>query len=313
MSWFVSTLNVTSLRGVLILLSLCYSFNVQSQNQGIQVRGGFFEDSLIVGDQIRYYLSATYNKDLTILFPDSTYNFEPFEFEHKQYFSTQTKNGISYDSVIYKLSTFEVDPVQYLSLNIFQVNERDCTRYVSTVDSIKLTSLVTINLDSIPVEKLPLKINDAYHYVSRFFNYPVAIIIISTLLVIAAVVWFVFGKQIRKHFKTKRLIKAHQKFIETYSQQLINLKNSFTVSEAEKTVLLWKKYMEQLEAKPYTKLTTRETQSIDNDVELIHNLKTIDGAVYGYVQDHTVVTSLEQLQTFSDNRFRHQLGKLKHG
>lgn len=314
MRWFVSTVNITLPRVVFILISLYGSFSVCAQgDHGVQVRGGFFEDSLLVGDQVRFYLSATYNKDLTILFPDSAYNFEPFEFEHKRYFSTQTKDGISYDSVIYHLSTFEVDPVQYLSLKVFQVNASDCTQYVSNIDSIKLTPLVTLKLDTIPVEKLPLKINDTYHYVSRFFNYPVAIIIVSALLVIAAIVWFVFGKRIRKHFKTKRLVKAHQKFIETYTRQVTALKNSFTASRAEHAVLLWKKYMEQLEAKPYTSLTTRETQSIDNDAELFQNLKTIDGAVYGYVHDHTVVTSLEHLQAFADKRFHHQLGKLKHG
>lgn len=312
MDWFVTRWNVCKVLFVSIFVWSFFSATTLHA-QEINVRSGFFEDSLVVGDHVRYYLSAEYDKNLNVLFPDSTYNFEPFEFESKRYFTTQTEDGISYDSVIYSLSTFEVDPVQYLSLKVFQVNPSDCTQYVSNTDSIKLTSLVTMKLDTIPVEKLPLKINDAYHYVSRFFNYPVAIIVISILLVTAAVVWFVFGKRIRKHFRTKRLIKAHQKFLEVYTQQVTALKNAFTPSGIESTLSLWKKYMEQLETRPYTKLTTRETQLIDNDAALIQNLKTIDGAVYGYVKDVAIVESLEQLKTFADNRFHHQLEKLKNG
>src|SRR5688572_25956703 len=297
--------------GLVILLSLFSSLNLYAQD--VQVRGGFFEDSLMVGDKVRFYLSAAYNKNLNILFPDSTYNYEPFEFEGKRYFSTQTKDGTSYDSVIYELSSFEVDPIQRLSLKIFQLNPADCTVYESTVDSIRLTSLVTMKLDTIPVEKLPLKVNVAYQNVSWLFNYPILIIVFSILIVLSAIVWFVFGKRISKYFKTKRLIKAHQKFLSVYSAQVTTLKNTITAPGIENTLALWKKYMEQLEAKPYTKLTTRETQLIDNDSMLISNLKSIDGAVYGYSHDSTVVQSLEHLKDFADKRFNVKLEKLKHG
>lgn len=281
--------------------------------QDVKVRGGFFEDSLMVGDKVRFYLSAEYNQTLNILFPDSAYNYEPFEFEGKEYFSTKTKDGISYDSVIYKLSSFEVDPIQLLNLKVFQLNPSDCTEYISNTDSIRLTPLVTMKLDSIPVEKLPLKVNVAYQKVAWLFNYPIAIGIFSGLIVITAIVWFVFGKKIRKYFRMKRLIKAHQKFMHVYTEHVTTLKNAFTTTGIETTLSLWKKYMEQLEAKPYTKLTTRETEIIDNDTLLINNLKTIDGAVYGYVRDHAVVESLEQLQDFADKRFKGRLEKVKHG
>jgi hypothetical protein len=46
---------------------------------------------------------------------------------------------------------------------------------------------------------------------------------------------------------------------------------------------------------------------------LIGSLKTIDGAVYGYVQNNAIVNSLEQLKDFADTRFKTRLEKLRHG
>src|SRR5919108_3504153 len=80
--------------------------------QDVTVRGGFFLDSLSIGDETGFYLSATYPSNLNIIFPDSTFNYSPFEFKRKHYFPTHTAEGKSYDSVIYYLSTFEVEKVQ---------------------------------------------------------------------------------------------------------------------------------------------------------------------------------------------------------
>ncbi|HEY3405197.1 MAG TPA: hypothetical protein VGK59_17555 [Ohtaekwangia sp.] len=300
------------IRSFISLIVLAFSITA-AHAQEVNVRAGFFEDSLIVGDKVRFYLSAEYDKNLNILFPDSTYNYTPFEFEGKRYFTTKTRDGISYDSVIYELSTFEVDPIQQLQLKVFQVNPGDCTQHVSNIDSIRLSPLVTMSLDTIPVEQLPLKINVAYQDVSWLFNYPVLVIVFSALIVLTAIVWFVFGKRIRKYFKTRRMIKAHEKFVSLYTMQITTLKEAVTTTGIETTLSLWKKYMEQLEAKPYTKLTTRETQLIDGDALLISNLKSIDGAVYGSVKDHSVMSSLEHLKDFADKRFHHKLDKLKHG
>src|SRR5688500_16263838 len=96
-----------------------------SIGQDVNVRGGFFLDSLRVGDQTGFYLTATYPSNLNIIFPDSTFNYHPFEFNKKRYFPTQTTDGKSYDSVIYYLSTFEVDRIQQLSLPVFQLNRSE--------------------------------------------------------------------------------------------------------------------------------------------------------------------------------------------
>ncbi len=279
--------------------------------QDVEVRSGFFSDSVKIGEPSGFYLSATYPSNTNILFPDSAYNFSPFEFERKKYFTTETADSRSYDSVVYYLSTFEIDEIQTLSLPIFQLNPQDCTAFESNVDSIRLILSATDIPDTVSLQTLPLKVSLAYENVPYDFNYPILFLVLSILIVAVAVVWFFFGKKIRKHFRMKSMLKAHQQFLQTFSSNIENVRTAFSPTSTESTVSFWKKYMEQLEARPYTKLTTSEMLRIQNDEVLGKNLKAIDGAIYGH--NTSVVESLQSLKSFADERFNKKLEELKHG
>src|SRR6187549_3906460 len=130
-------------------VTFVFIFSVITQAQEVKVRAGFFADSLEVGEETKFYLSATYPSKLTVLFPDSTFNFAPFEYEDKKYFATQTTDSISYDSVIYVLSTFEIEKVQTLSLPVYAITNSDSVEFNSNRDTIMLAELVTGVPDSI--------------------------------------------------------------------------------------------------------------------------------------------------------------------
>src|SRR5688572_11045703 len=199
----------------LLLGSYCFSIA-----QDVIVRGGFFMDSLRVGDETGFYLSATYPSNVNVIFPDSTFDFSPFEFNSKRYYPTRTTDGKSYDSVIYYISTFEVDRIQRLSLPVFQLNPQDCTNYTSNIDTVLLTELAKNMPDTLTAQNLPLKVNTIYEDVPYLFNYPILFISIGVLLVVVAIVWVVFGRKIRRHFTLKKMSKAHQRFLEVYNQQV---------------------------------------------------------------------------------------------
>jgi hypothetical protein len=279
--------------------------------QDVTVRGGFFLDSLRVGDETGFYLSATYPSALNIIFPDSTFSFGSFELENKRYFPTQSSAGKSRDSVIYYLSTFEVDRIQTLGLPVFQLNAQDCTTFTSPIDTILLTSLTGNIPDTLTAQNLPLKVNTIHENVQYLFNYPVLFISIATLLVIATVVWIGFGKKIKRHFKLKKMFKAHQRFLDAYSLQVETIKSAFSSANIEHALAQWKQYMEQLESMPYTKLTTRETTRLENNEALGKNLHSIDGAIYGH--NTSVLEPLENLKQFADQRFVKKLEEVKHG
>jgi len=279
--------------------------------QDVLVRSGFFLDSLKIGDQTGFYLAAEYPSNLNVLFPDSTFSFTPFEYEKRVYFPTKTTDGKSYDSVVYYLSTFEIDLVQSLRLPVFQLNPMDCTAHLSAADTILLTELVKNLPDTLNAQNLPLKENTAYQNVSYLFNYPILLIVVGTLVVLAAIVWIVYGKKIKKHFRLKKMRKAHHAFLESYDRQVENVKTAFSSITTETALSLWKKYMEQLEARPYTKLTTRETVKMEKNESLGKNLHSVDRAIYGH--NMQVLESLENLKRFADQRFVQKLEEVKHG
>jgi hypothetical protein len=308
--WFPLPCVAGSIRlKVLLLVSICGLHCAYAQD--VKISGGFLSDSIKIGEQTAFYLSVRYPSNLNILFPDSAADFAPFEYQKRKYFPTRTENGISKDSALYYVTTFEVDKVQGLSLTAYILNDRDCTSYASNTDSLRLTELVAQIPDSIQVQKLPLIENTRYEPVNLEFNYLVAMIALAIVLILILVMWIFFGKRIQRYFKTRRLLKKHRAFTTAYSHSVDQIQKTFNPVSAEGALSLWKKYLEQLEARPYTKLTSREMLALLNDEPLAVNLRNIDQAIYGH--NTSVVDSLQHLRVVADQRFNQKLQKLKHG
>lgn len=299
------------LRQRILLLTLVISCFSGAWAQDVKVRGGFLSDSLMIGEQTAFYLSAHYSSDLNVLFPDSTFDFKPFEYQKRNYFATRTEDGVSADSAVYYFTTFEVDRAQYLELPVFVVQAQDCTVFQSPRDSVLITQLVAHVPDTVSADKLPLKMNTAYQKVFFQFNFWILLIIAAVLIVAGVVVWIFYGKKIRAYFLAKRLRRKHFQFVNTYNIMLAQLQSTFSAITTETALSSWKKYMEQLEARPYTKLTTKETFGLIHDEGLANNLRTIDRAIYGH--DTSVVGALQSLKTFADQQFAKKLMEVKHG
>ena len=284
---------------------------IQGFSQDIKITSGFLKDSIKIGEPTGFYLTAKYPSELTILFPDSTFDFTPFEYESKQYFPTRTNQSESVDSVVYYLSTFEIDSILYLSLPVYQVNDQDCTVVNSSNERIYLTLLVSAVPDSVSAEQLPLKTNTSYVPVFLQFNYPFAAIILGALVIIVLIVVFVFGKRILRFFRIRKLKKNHQAFIEKYAQYLNMIGKRYDRQEVETLLFIWKKYLEKLEGIPYTKMTTKETLNILNEDSVGNNLKAVDRAIYG---NHPLdMLTLEGLLDFASIRFTTTLDQIQHG
>ena len=277
----------------------------------IKVQGGFLSDSLKIGEETAFYLSARYPSEATILFPDSSHNFFPFEYRYKKFFPTETAGGISRDSTVYYLSTFEIDPVIGLDLPAYVVSGQDCTEYRTSPDSMRIIQLVSEVPDSIPVDKLPLKLNVAYHPVNHQINYFILIMVAAGLGILALVVWIFFGRRISRYLTSRQLAKHHRAFILGFENIMSDLEKKYSPAATESALSLWKKYMERLEAKPYTKLTSRETVRILQDESLGNNLRAIDRAIYGHGQ--VVVEPLRNLKSVATVRFSKKLEEVKHG
>lgn len=279
--------------------------------QEVQVNGGFLSDSLKIGEQTAFYLSARYPSNLTVLFPDSTHSFAPFEYQHKEYFITATKDGISRDSAVYFLTTFEVNREQALSLPVYLIQQADSTPVHSPIDTVLITQFVASVPDTVATADLPLKMNTAYQKVHYDLNFWMMVIIIAVVVVLALTVWLLFGKRIRKYFQARRLQKNYATFIDRYNASLAQLKSAFSPPATESALVTWKKYMEELNAQPFTKLTTPETMRLIKAPALNDDLRRIDKAIYGH--DTAVVESLENLKAFAHQEYQRKLKEVQHG
>lgn len=267
--------------------------------QEISVKGGFVQDSVKIGEDIQYWLTASYPKSLDLVLPDTLYDFSPWEFSDKRYFPSQLKGGQVFDSAVYVLQSYEIDPVQYLSLPAFILkNKNDTVSIKAAMDSLFFQTLIPAKADTIR-----LKTNTVYKEVSSLINYPLIWIIGAALLVIAIVVFLVFGKRIRKMFKLRKLKKEYLKFSEQLTQQIRTLKKEPTQKTAENSLVQWKLFLEKMENRPFSKLTTKEIMSLDYTSELKDTLKNIDRCIYGGISDENLYKSFQAIEDFTQHRY----------
>jgi hypothetical protein len=294
-----------------IIPSLALAQDVLPAAGQVTIRSRFLADSLRIGEKVPFSVTATYPRKLNILYPDSSYSFNPFEFESKQFFPTKTKDSVSYDSVVYFISSYEIDSIQTFRMPVYVLQGSDCTAVFGATDSIFLKQMVAHVPDSVNAEQLPLKINTKYLNVNWLFNYPIAIYVGIALVVIAIVVWFVFGKRIRRYFVLKRLNKDHVDFLQRYADAMQQMETEYSSNKAERALVIWKKYMESLEQKPFSKYTSKEILRLLNDNNLSGALKAIDKMVYGGLVSDTSV--FQELREVSRSHYNEKLRQLNNG
>lgn len=292
----------------IIVLQVALTGSAQSP---VQVKGYFRADSAAMGEVIPYVLTASYPRDMQVVFPDTTFAFTPFESAGKTFFPTRTTGARSYDSIVYFLSTFELDSIQTLGLPVFVVQERDCVAVYASPDSLALRYKVTMSLDSIAVEKLPLVSNTAYQRVQWMFNYPILLIVIAVLMVLTLALWLIFGKKIRKYFALRQMKRNYERFIARFNEAVERLGTESSTGKAEDALGLWKRYMEELEQYPYTKSTSREILRSFSNVNLGNALRTIDRGIYGGYG--ASVEPFRFLQTYSQQQFQKREAEVRNG
>jgi hypothetical protein len=310
--FLVSNSRFTLGRAVTLLSIFCVLSSYLVHAQEIKIRGTFSADSIKIGKPVEFYLSARYPEKMNVVFPDSGFAYKPFELQKKTYTTTKTKNGISLDSVTYVLASYEVDSIQTLRLPVFVVNTMDCTEVFSNTDTVYFQNLVKSIPDSLTAEKLPLKFNTNYLGVRWQLNYLLVGIIALAVIVGLVLVWVFFGKRIRKYFKLKKLAKGYESFRSQFDNSIDKLNNEFSPQKAEQSLLIWKKYLESLMARPYTKYTSKEIRAIEKNEELGLSLIAIDKMIYGHQQGNAN-TPFSNLKNYVQQQFEKKKAEVENG
>jgi hypothetical protein len=273
---------------------LLFSFNFCHA----QMKGYFLQDSVKIGEPVKYSLSFSHPSDMELLLPDSNYNFSPFEFISKEYFPTRTINTVSIDSAVYHLRSFEIDKKIALSLPVFIISEEDSIYQYATADTVYLKELIPGEYKT-----LVLKENTSYNKVEKRYNYPYAIAIYGGSAIILLISFFFLGEPVKRRYRSFISRRTHLSFIRNYKRlekEFVEFKNHSSIEQA---LSIWKTYLSKLEDKPINTYTTTEIISLFSKEDLKISLQTIDRAIYGGLVSDEAVKALKSLRKFSNKRY----------
>ncbi len=267
---------------ILLKFSFCIAQNPVDE---LSAQGYFVEDSISLGKSVAYSLSIKHNKKWEILFPDSSFaKYEPFEFESKKYFITHSDSVNSTDSVVYYLSTFETNSIQYLSIPVFYYDGKDSVLIYSNSDSIAFKSAISPDLVD-----FELKENTDYRLIDKLINFSWIYIISFIILILIALYLIFFRKKIQEWILNKQLKNQFANFEKKYASAHTKLSQNENDKETLRQIVLnWKEFLEKTSKKPYSTFTTREMAINMPNTQLIDFLKLSDKLIYG---DQTIYQS----------------------
>ena len=265
--------------------------------------GKFLTDTVEVGKPFSYAFSFLHASETDVFFPDSTFDFSPFSFVDQEFFTTRTDSVGSLDSTVYRLVSFDVSAVQAFRLPIYQLATRDCTLVYADPDTVYLQSALP---PSNRLDTLRLRSETEVTLLRRQFDYPVFMVFILSAGLLFLAVYWLFGREIGRQWRIFQLQRQHRDFVRTFARLNRTARERDSTEEAEKAVVVWKDYLEQIENKPFATYTTREIVDNIPDEALEEALKTMDRIIYGQVKSKKMETSLEVLKNVAQRIYQRQ-------
>lgn len=282
------------------------------QVSSIQIRGGFLSDSIRIGEPVEYYLVVRYPRQADVLLPDSLFTIPDFNYAGRRWFPTTTQNGISTDSAVYRLTSFSIEKVQTLALPAYVINPTDTLFHTPAADTIFLREFVDFQTDTVDAPQLPVRSNTDYMRVNEAFNYPRFLIGCAIATAMMLFIWLAFGKKIRRYLRERKVRSRLNRFKTDYERLLNSLKDDFNPQAADRIVLIWKAFLEDLEGTPYRSLTTREISTLKDHHEIRKELSSIDRMIYGRVRPENL-NDFRNLMSFSEDRSYRLIERIKKG
>jgi hypothetical protein len=274
--------------------------------QEVRTKGEFLQDSIRIGEIVKFSLTARYPKGMDIVFPDSLYDYAPFDYVSRKYFPTKSDTITSFDSVVYYLTTFELQKNQSLSLPVYIIQRGDSIPVYASADSIVLTEVVR----EIP-ESPELREDILYREVDYPFNYPYLMMFIFVLSLTILIVYSIFGNKISKKIRLYKMKKDYVKFSKEFDKLIEDLKIKPVTEKTEQTLIFWKGYLEKLESIPYKKFTSKEIVMVTNEEKIKPALQGIDKKIYSSSYDEKVYQHFEVLKSFAKERFSKKTEEIK--
>lgn len=263
------------------------------------------KDTIKLGEPILVTLIYRHKPNLEVLFPDSSYNFAPFEFVDKRSFPTKSDTAQSVDSVEYKLTTFELGPELALNLPVF-IFENGDTIPIYSDD-------ITLNVEQKIIQATQadtLKVNTEFQNLDTTLNYPYILIGLGILICIGGIIFFFFRKKIMAKYYQFLCKRDFENFNKQYSLLAQTYKLQSRTQLLEEMLSDWKKYLQKLEKTPFTSLTTKEISKIIDQNIVTSSLQNFDRAIYGGYANFEMENSIKTLLETANARYQLKLKEL---
>ncbi|MCE7068700.1 MULTISPECIES: hypothetical protein [Dyadobacter] len=270
--------------------------------QKIKPLGLFLNDSIEVGKPVYFSLSVRHDPKTEIFFPDTLYDFSPFEIISKRAFTSSTDDRGSLDSAVYQLISFDVARSQSLKMPVYVFNKKDCTAVFTKPDSVFLIKSNVVEA----MKTAKLVPETSLLPLSSEFNFSILLGSIALIIGVVGSIYWVFGQDIYKQWQLIKLQRRHLEYVRSFNRLMRNAREKNNIKDAEKAIIVWKNYLERLEKKPFATYTTREIVDNMPDEALAEALKNMDSIIYGQVISKNMAESLEVLKSGATRIYRNK-------
>ena len=280
------------MRKFLIIL-LLLSFNLAAQ----QPVAKFLTDSVEVGSEVKLSLSYLHPNRSDLIFPDSSFDFSPFQFVSSELFEAKSVGNQSLDSVVYTLITYQID--QELKVQPYIIQLENQKKIYANTASIFFKSLVStdkINLldTETTVKTFPVK---------KEYNLFKLVYTLMGLIFISIFVLIFFRSYIERQYKRLRLYRDQRKFINAFRKMASQPGDIQNINNA---LNLWKRYLQKLTKAPLCSMSTLEIGVLYDDNRLESALRIFDQAIFGRSIDDKINLAFHSLRDFAIKRYRYE-------
>ncbi len=274
-----------------------------ASSQELKVEGYFLADSAKLGERVGYVLKAIYSPGTNLIFPDSTFAFgEDIALLEKKTYISQTKNNVTLDSAVYYVSNFSLDPVLKFSLPVFEILKYDSIIHYPEEANLALK----LSIDPLP-QDLIFEDNNIYQPLETEFNYPLALVVLGAMVVVAIIMIFVFGKKIQKLWATWMEKRKYRRFLRRWEYAEKSFASEPDMAHADELLGLWKTYMEHLKNKPFREWTTSEISDFLENKAIINDFREIELIIYAGRDGKNIGEACKNLKEVCRDSFQQKL------
>jgi hypothetical protein len=267
-------------------------------------------DTALVASPVFYSLSVRRPAITQVVFPDTLYDYTPFELRKRTGFATRkVGDSLWVDSAVYELISFSGAEALPLALPVFYL--------LPSGDSLPVYAPTVVLyqrlLKDVGTESDTLQAAIQTLAVPERFNYPYWIIGLALVAGILASANAFFGKPLERYFSLWIESQRHRAFIRSYDKLVAQVQQRGADGPLERALNVWKGYIERVEAVPYTTYTTKDFAERFPDPTLTKSLQTLDKYIYGGFPPEQAAAAYAALRRMAIRIYAQKAQSLRHG